>query len=215
MKSITEALGNINLQDFTNSAAAVHAKCLICDKPVSAGQKTRSSSGQRTPAVLATSLQPGLQNALAGAGGGGMSTSSSLPQLVPYDRANLSSAGPGTTSTAHGHGHQSHGQSHGQNHGHHSHVGYDKSDDKPVRRTLQQQQQAMMPRLTSPNPVVSAAERARVTTELNVLRGPVNSTYPELSVNALLPSSLLLLSNLKCLIRIWNLHVLLQKSPRR
>ena len=39
---MSEVLGDINLEDFANDAAAIHAKCLMCDKPVSA-QRSRSA----------------------------------------------------------------------------------------------------------------------------------------------------------------------------
>lgn len=42
VKTVSEVLGDINLEDFINDAAAIHAKCLICDKPVSA-QRSRSA----------------------------------------------------------------------------------------------------------------------------------------------------------------------------
>ena len=52
---MTQALGNINLTDFASSAAAVHAKCLLCDKPVSSQQRTRTASSN-SKAVMSQSL---------------------------------------------------------------------------------------------------------------------------------------------------------------
>ncbi|RYG64632.1 hypothetical protein EON64_13575 [archaeon] len=55
---MTQALGNINLTDFATSSAAVHAKCLICDKPVSSQQRPRTSAtaAQNPKMALSQSL---------------------------------------------------------------------------------------------------------------------------------------------------------------
>jgi hypothetical protein len=45
VKTITEVVGEFNLSgtEFSSSAAAIHAKCLLCDKPVSS-QRARTAS---------------------------------------------------------------------------------------------------------------------------------------------------------------------------
>eukprot|EP00981_Chlorochromonas_danica_P005959 scaffold1243_cov173-Ochromonas_danica.AAC.20 len=55
VKQITLALGNINLSDFATSSAAVHAKCLICDKPISA-QRARSPGDVPMPVPTGTAI---------------------------------------------------------------------------------------------------------------------------------------------------------------
>lgn len=78
IKTITDLLGDFNLTtaDLANSAAAVHAKCLICDKPV-ASQKARQSivSNKLNNAIVSA-------NGIGGVAGASSSMySRSLPQL--------------------------------------------------------------------------------------------------------------------------------------
>lgn len=58
VKTVSEVLGDINLEDFMNDASAIHAKCLICDKPVSAqrSRSARAASAGNTNNALMRSL---------------------------------------------------------------------------------------------------------------------------------------------------------------
>lgn len=69
VKTITEAVGDLNINS-SDAAAAIHAKCLICDKPVTA-----------TGAIRARTAAAGLNKNR----GGGM-VSSSMP-LLGYSKA--------------------------------------------------------------------------------------------------------------------------------
>lgn len=80
---MTDLLGDFNLTaaDLATSAAAVHAKCLICDKPVSS-QKARQS-------IVSNKLNTAIASANVGGGVNGTSSSlysRSLPQLG-YDKS--------------------------------------------------------------------------------------------------------------------------------
>jgi len=78
VKTITDLLGDFNLTtaDLATSAAAVHAKCLICDKPVSS-QRSRQS-------IVSNKLNNAISSANVVGGVAGTSSSlysRSLPQL--------------------------------------------------------------------------------------------------------------------------------------
>lgn len=80
---MTDLLGDFNLTaaDLATSAAAVHAKCLICDKPVSS-QKARQS-------IVSNKLNTAIASATVVGGVNGTSSSMysrSLPQLG-YDKS--------------------------------------------------------------------------------------------------------------------------------
>lgn len=60
VKAITEAVGDLNINS-SDAAAAIHAKCLICDKPVTSGGMVQRA-----------------RTAVAGAGSKGRINSSSL-----------------------------------------------------------------------------------------------------------------------------------------
>ena len=59
VKSISDAVGDLNINS-ADAAAAIHAKCLICDKPVTAGgagrARTAVASNRRSAGLVSASM---------------------------------------------------------------------------------------------------------------------------------------------------------------
>jgi hypothetical protein len=59
VKAITEAVGDLNINS-SDAAAAIHAKCLICDKPVTVGaQRARTAAagaGSKSRSLVSSSM---------------------------------------------------------------------------------------------------------------------------------------------------------------
>lgn len=132
IKSITDAFGDLNLianakENSAEAAAAMHTKCLICDKPVlvtTQQQRVRTAKSRAATAVAAANSA--------------LSASSTMP-----------------------------------------HLGYSKSMDAPADKS--DGKQSMFNRLTSPNRVISGTERAKVVTELAIIRSSIDP-LPEIVV---------------------------------
>lgn len=124
MKTITEVVGDYNFSaDFASSAAAIHAKCLICDKPVSS-QRARTANANNRP----------------NNGGNAVMMSRSLSQ-----------------------------------------AGYDKADDELQQQKKQSMQSSsIIKRINSPNPAVSKSAKAKVLSEMTIIRSTIEP-LPEIN----------------------------------
>jgi hypothetical protein len=130
VKTITEVIGDFNFStEFgASSAAAIHSRCLMCDKPVSS-QRSRKPAG----GMLSAST-----------------TNLILSKSVPF--------------------------------------GYDKAEDENVQRKNQQQQlnqsqgQTIVKRITSPNPAISKPARAKVLSDVAIIRSTIEP-LPEINVS--------------------------------
>lgn len=123
IKTISDAIGELNLQnriaagdlDVGGTSAAIHAKCLICDKPVS---RAKTANSKKL-----------------------MSKSQSL-------------------------------------------AGYDKADDSELN-AQHHASDSMFNRLTSPNVAVSTSGRAKIVSELAVIRSSIDP-LPDITVRSCL-----------------------------
>eukprot|EP01040_Poterioochromonas_malhamensis_P011549 gene11549-12596_t len=124
VKTITEVVGDYNFSaDFASSAAAIHAKCLICDKPVSS-QRARTANANNRP----------------NNGGNAVMMSRSLSQ-----------------------------------------AGYDKADDELQQQKKQSMQSSsIIKRINSPNPAVSKSAKAKVLSEMTIIRSTIEP-LPEIN----------------------------------
>lgn len=129
VKTITEVVGDYNFSaDFASSAAAIHAKCLICDKPVSS-QRARTANANNRP----------------NNGGNAVMMSRSLSQ-----------------------------------------AGYDKADDDLQQQKKQSMQSSsIIKRINSPNPAVSKSAKAKVLSEMTIIRSTIEP-LPEINVRLFL-----------------------------
>ena len=125
MKTITSVLGDYNFSaDFAASAAAMHAKCLICDKPVSR-QQQRGRPGS-TPAPPA-----------------------SVPSNLLLSRSMTQ-------------------------------VGYDKAEDDTLQKKLLPAPSTLK-QVHHPNPAVSKPAKAKVITDMTILKSTIEP-LPEINV---------------------------------
>lgn len=55
VKTITDAVGDLNINS-SDAAAAIHAKCLICDKPVTGAGRARTAASGKNRMSMTSSM---------------------------------------------------------------------------------------------------------------------------------------------------------------